>query len=664
MLAYYKTEVPFLRLVLAFGLGIIVSVCLNLAPSFPINFTFYCLIALCLWSALTYKKAKLYLKRPFTGALIYSTVFFAGISISNQRKEIYHEQHFSRLKAEKLVVLINEKPKINKNYVSFLAQVKATVKDKKLEDCKGKLLIDCRMDSAKSATLTYGDVLLVDADYKETEAPKNPAEFNYKRYLQLQNIYHKGSLQAPQLQKLDSDCGNPIIAFALRFREAQVAKFNAHLQNNEAKAVASTLILGYRAQLDHALMLTYSNTGTMHVLSVSGMHVAIVAGFLSFLLSFMNKKRSTRLLKTILMVTLIWFYALTTGLAPSVTRAAIMISFVLIAKAYGKRVNVFNILGLSALMLLIYNPFYLFDVGFQLSYIAVGGLIFIYPKIKNCYCPQNYFVGQIWSVMAVSIAAQLITAPFSMFYFHQFPVYFLLSNVFIVLPAAVVMYVGFVFLSLASVFPNVEVPAKALEYAIVFMNEGLKKIEVIPHGSINQLWHGFFEIGLLYAALFCIICAHKNIRYLRLSCLFLAVFVCRLSYLEFTKMQQQNLMVFNVPKHRALALLNGRDAIVVSDLSTTDNAFQFSVKPYLDSCQVQNIKMVDIGQVQALKFKNTKLYIGSGKNTPTIKTDWLLSRVAKKSQVSYHNNTLSENNLYSNIYINNFNVNKATEFKW
>lgn len=629
MIAYYKTEVPFLRLVLCFIIGVAISINLNFAPDFIYEFTFYCSFSLCLLSAVFYQKLKLYLKRGFTGVLIYFTMFMAGIVITNQRKQIFQTTHFSKLRANELLVVVNENPKIKGDIARFNVNVKANVFDNTITASTGKLLIALRFDSTKNLSLNYGDLILIKAKYQTTEPSYNFAEFNYKRYLSFQNIYHQTFINQKQIALIDSNQGNPIIAFALKFRDKQVVKINEYLTDTGAKAVASTLILGYRETLDKELLTTYSNTGTMHVLSVSGMHVAIVAVMLNFLLGFMNRKKRLKIIKAIIIISLIWFYALVTGLAPSITRAAIMISFVLIAKAKARPVNVFNVLGFSAFVILLYNPFSLVNVGFQLSYIAVGGLIYLYPKVEAWYRPENKIIKAVWVVMAVSISAQLATAPLSLFYFHQFPVYFILSNVFIVLPATMIMYIGFAFLTAASIFPKLQLIALFLEKLIIFTNNGLQLIEGLPHANITQVWLNNYEVILSYFLLAVILFSTKHIKFLRLSCMLLALLVFSITFRKFQHIKQKNVAFFALRKNTAVAFIKGRSAVVLTDLANDEYTYLFSVKPYLDSCQINNLEFLNphiIAGEKTYRFeeKSLKIIDETGFNKAPTKQDWLL----------------------------------------
>ena len=197
--------------------------------------------------------------------------------------------------------------------------------------------------------------MLIPAKYNIIDPPFVPAEFNYKQYLQYQNVFYQAYLYPGQFKLVSSGNGNPLIAHSLGLRQRLVEKLKVNMRDTNAIAVASTLILGYKADLSNDLLQAYSKTGTVHVLSVSGAHVAIVYILLTFALSFLNGFKAGRVVKAIIIVTLIWYYAMLTGFSPAVCRAALMISFLITGKTFNRYINTLNLMAASAFVLLIYN---------------------------------------------------------------------------------------------------------------------------------------------------------------------------------------------------------------------------------------------------------------------------------------------------------------------
>jgi competence protein ComEC len=269
------------------------------------------------------------------------------------------------------------------------------------------------------------------------------------------------------------------------------------------------------------------------------------------------------------------------------------------------------------------------NVGFQLSYLAVAGLIYIQPKVSLIYQPENKIIQYIWSIMSVSIAAQIATAPISLFYFHQFPVYFVLSNIFIVIPAMLIMYIGIVFLTLSFYVPLAKILGIILDYVINFTNYGLKIVEEIPNANITQVWLSFFEIVIFYLLIVFVLKATTQKKYINLALVFLFILVISISYKKFETLKQKQVMFFSLRKNTAVAFIKGSNAVLVSDLSIDENTYKFSVKPYLDSSQIEEIQFYNPHLTQnekMIKFEGKSLKIINQKNnlSQTNRQDWLL----------------------------------------
>ncbi|KQM66135.1 hypothetical protein ASE74_09625 [Pedobacter sp. Leaf216] len=380
----FKAEYVFVRILLPFVIGIVL--CYFFATKSCLQFL-QIITGLCFASIIiinsTYKKFKAYQYKGIFGILFFVFFFNLGGLLCLHNNETLKENYFANKKYTNLRVWVKDEPQISNHILRFKAEVISGYQNEQHIKLSGHLLFAVRLDSVTPLTINYGDEIMVSTQYAEVEPPYNPAEFNFKAWLANQNIYHQAFIDENHLIKTGKNKGNVLIAFALKLREQQVRKYRKLIKSDEAFAVASTLILGYRADLNKETLSAYSKTGTIHALSVSGAHVAIIYVVLDFLFLFMNRKRLLKILKLILICTLIWGYALLTGLSPSVVRSAIMISILITAKVLSKNTNSYNILAFSAFCQLIYNPFLIWDVGFQLSYLAVFGLIYLQPKIYN-----------------------------------------------------------------------------------------------------------------------------------------------------------------------------------------------------------------------------------------------------------------------------------------
>jgi competence protein ComEC len=596
MIAAHKGEIPFAVLLIPFIAGI--------ACGLNINYTGYILFllgtlvsvaAVFILLNIGYKYFSVYKHKWLGGILTHLLLFLTGWIALINYNELNSKKHFSKSKADYLIIKINNEPKLNGKTLRFTVEVEQNISGNKVTPSTGNLLIAIKDSSA--ANLYYGDRLMIPANYQAVAPPANPAEFNYRRYLANQNIHYQCYLTSGQFFVLERNTGNALIAASLRLRQHLVEKFKQHMHSPEAIAVASTLIFGYKADLSNDVLQAYSKTGTIHVLSVSGAHVAIVFILLEFMFGFLNRFKYGRTIKAVLIITLIWYYALLTGFSPAVCRAAVMISMVIIGKTYSRTVNTLNILAISAFFLLLYNPLFITDVGFQLSYLAVAGLIIFQPILYKSFRFKAKWANKLWLLCSVSLAAQVITFPLSAFYFHQFPVYFLVSNLFIIIPSAVIMYSGIAYLLLGWVPFLGSALGFVLERSILFMDKTLAVIEHAPWSGISKIWITPVEYLLLYVIIISPFYFLYNRRtwLLQLGFTAMLILAVSVSVKRWNNLRTSAVTILNLRKHTGIVIRKGVKAAVITDLSDTDKVFKYSVQPFLDSCQVSDVKLYKPG---------------------------------------------------------------------
>ena len=286
----------------------------------------------------------------------------------------------------------------------------------------------------------YGDVLLIKGQPQLVPPPSNPEEFDYRRFLSFKNIYHQRFIKKDNAKQIGFAPPGWIDYYALKTRKWADNTIRQYVSGEREKALASGLVLGITDGLDDELLSAYRATGTLHVLAVSGLHVGILYGIVLLILTPLNKLKKGPWIAAVISIAILWAYAFVTGLSPSVLRAVTMFSFVAIAKPGGHRTNIYNTLAVSAFLILWYDPFFIMSVGFQLSYLAVLVIVYVQPGLYNVWNPANRILDEIWKVSSVSIAAQISTFSLSLFYFHQFPNYFLMSNL-VAIPASFVVLV-------------------------------------------------------------------------------------------------------------------------------------------------------------------------------------------------------------------------------
>ena len=582
-----SSELFYVRAMIPFVLGIV------FVSTFPeaIDCRVFFVVALSILATLfvlnmSYSYFNLYRRKPYIAILISLLIFVIGCAATSNANEFLWKKHFSKKRFNYLRIMVAQEPQIKGVYLSFKAEVLSSY-DKHCETkVIGHLLVSIKANTAKPLTLKYGDELIIPNFVKETVANPNPATFNYKKWLSLQQVNHQIFVPQEDVQILGSNTGNAVIKLALAIRVKQVLYFRKILNNSDVYAVASTLILGYRADLSADVLGYYSKTGTIHALSVSGMHVGLIYLVLSSIFSFLNRSALARLARGIIILLLIWAFTFITGLSPSVLRSAVMISAFIIGRGINRSANGYNTLAFSAFIILLYDPMLLWDIGFQLSYLAVLGLIFLQPILEHWFFFKNKVLRKTWSALSISMAAQVFTFPLSIYYFHQFPIYFLISNLFILLPVTAIMYLGILVLIL-----RLDFLAGPLEWLISFTNSGLRHLSEFPFASLNSIWINKFELLVLSAAIISLLISLQSYRkYLLMLSLSLYLLLQTSTGLEkYSVLNQRTLLIYNIRKHYAIAFISGNEAVILTELQTNEKLFKQNILPYLEQQRVTKI---------------------------------------------------------------------------
>ncbi len=355
----------------------------------------------------------------------------------------------------------------------------------------------------KSKTsLLPGQVIWVEKSPESIPPPTFPDEFDYKSFLARSEIHYRQFI-GEKFRVVDSvQVVTP--AFWLEdFRKKLVDIIDAKVPHSESRQIAAALLLGQQQELDKEIRNAYAETGTMHILAVSGLHVGIIYAILLFPLKGIRLKKTPRKIYLLAVVSLIWMYALLTGFSPSVIRAATMFSLFTAGQMRERKPSSFNILAFSAILMIAFDPDVIYEVGFQLSYLAVGGILLLQPLILRWWLPPNQVLEYIWQLTAVSLAAQLATFPLSIYYFHIFPSYFLLANLIIIPLSFLVMQAGIPLL----IFGWVPYLSDGLGWLVSWMiwlqNWITFTIQLLPGGNLGRLTITLAGMILVWGVLIC-----------------------------------------------------------------------------------------------------------------------------------------------------------------
>ena len=429
-----------------------------------------------------------------------------------------------------------------------------------------------KSDSAFS--LRYGDLIAIAAPIRELAPPLNPEEFDYRTYLMHKGITGQAYLKDDDWMDLQTNNANPIYAFSYRFRDVLLASLRRSGLNNDEFGVAAAILLGYDDKLADEVRKNYVAAGSMHILCVSGMHVGIIYLIASFLLGFLKRKKWQKTLKQVLLLALIWLYALIAGLSPSILRASLMITFVIVGELIERKGFIINSIAASAFVLLCVNPYNLFEIGFLLSYAAVVGIVVLQKPIYHLLYVKNKLLDRAWEITAVALAAQVATIPFTLFYFHQFTTYFWLSNLFMTPISFLVIISGMVLL-LVSWVPYVNVLVGYLVWGTVYvMNAFVSWVEHLPMSIVKGLYISDFEFFLLILAfvlLLLMVAMRKRRLFIPLLSALLLMMVSVTIRLYKTD-KQMEMTFFSLRSHTAVDFVKGREHLLLSDSALMDDA--------------------------------------------------------------------------------------------
>jgi competence protein ComEC len=566
--------------------------------------------------------------------IVYGWLAYAGVLNTHWANPTTHKHHYSQTAhiPGLLLARINEVP-VEKN-ASYQANVTILGKmmSGNLEPQSGKAMLNLPADS-QSNRLTYGDLVVVNTSLQPIEPPKNPYEFDYAGYLANKHIHHQLRPKADRWYATGENTANGFYAWMFNIHLKALSILQAHLPEREQFGVAAAMLLGHRAHLDAEVRQRYTLTGAMHVLAVSGMHVGLLffmLGWVVLPLQYFKKPW----LRLVLLLSIIWLYALLTGGSPSVLRASLMFSLFALGQTMLKKPNSLNILASSALILLLIEPRQLLDVGFQLSYLAVLGIIFFYRPLVNLWPIKNKVARFFWQGTCVSIAAQVATLPLVLYYFHQIPLYALLANLGLLLLAPAVMFCGFAVLVLNGV-PGLSWALGKLLWGLLWvLNEMLLLIASMPNAAWKAIYPSPLEVlaglGLLLS-----VAVALQMSWVKPT-IAAGYFILLLLLVNTTKVydqkQQQTLIVYQYPQQTAIAGIQGPSASLWADsLALSDTAImERSVYPYLHANGTQ------VPDVTVLTPQKTNHYFTVGDKRIALLRDYSRRNLPKeKLEVDY-----------------------------
>jgi competence protein ComEC len=522
--------------------------------------------------------------RWLSGVIFYFVFFMTGLNSCLLYTSTNYPDHFLKSSADYFIVRIITPATYTGKVAKTDAEVIACFVDSGWVKSSGKIKLYFQ---SESTGISYGHFFIIHGKPAKIPKPLNPDEFNYANYLAGKNVYAQLYVASDKFKQLSMHDVNFIFDFSWKLRDYLVSILKRSLPEEDIYGVASALLVGYEEDIGSAVLKAYSSSGTLHVLSVSGMHVALIYKVLEWLFSFLLKMNRGRHVYFASIIICVWFYSLLSGLSPSVLRAAMMLTIVVVGKWLSRTSSVYNCMFVSCFILLAFNPFLLQEVGFQLSLLAVGGIVFVHPLLFRIYTPPGKLMYAVWSVISISLCAQLMTFPIGIFYFHQFPNLFLISNL-IIIPATTVAIYASILLVMVSKVPLLGyITGKIVYISIWLSNETALMTDQIPGAVIFGISIKGYEVVFLYILIILLIIFLLRRQALYLALLFAGgIIFSSFQCFENIKVKQQYAInVFAVKGKSVILFREGSKAFMMLDKqdSLSDPGINYHCSAYLYS---------------------------------------------------------------------------------
>ena len=586
---------PFVYLFMLFASGIVSNYCFDFQMRFDVFMGFFMICSLAYFLLKSQSQIRFWILIAFLMATL--GALRMDLQLENTSEVQPNGKHFLRIKE------YQEKEGWSKG----IGQLMKVDKHQLIEthqsvlffvNTKGKLLVN--------------DVIAVDADLTPIQNKNNPGEFNMQLFWKIKDVKEMLFFQETDYKLVDK--------IPLSFWDKAMQKTSSvwtsfleqHLTGNEL-AIAKALILGDKSDLDTETQNTFSATGTMHVLAVSGLHIGLIMQLLMAIAKYFSKYISRKKAITII-VGILWFYSVLTGFSPSIIRSIFMFSILMGAQLSGRNYNAINTLFFSAFIILLFQPMYLFDVGFQLSYLAMLGIFLLYEPIKNWFNIKNKWLRYVWEGTAVGFAAQVMTAPLTLYYFHQFPNYFAISNLGVMAFSGAILGLGIALLVVGKIPLLNSLVAWLLFASIFLMFLSIQWVEQLPGAVAYGFEISLFCSALLSFVLFLLVKLSPQSKYWKWASLSLVGALIFVIHTRFSNQEEKHICIFN-NNQLLMVIKKGDQALCLYDaLKEKEIKLKYTIdayrKIYPSTMKYFNIRRKNID----IQFGNEKVSVHKKEN--------------------------------------------------
>ena len=562
-------QFPLAKITLWFVLGILFAFYENLIPrtAFILLFSSSGLFLMaCLFSN------KMVVQNSYFGITTFFLSFCLGTTTQVIHNESYQENNYIHQinkanQEDTLEVVLREKIKGSNRNDRYIALVKRL----NGKESRGRILVNI-LKNPSNAPLSIGSNIQIKGTIFKHQAPTNPNQFDYGRYLKNKSILAQIYAHGNEI-KISRSIDQNIWYYADLLRTKIINNLRIHHFKEEELQVISALILGQQQDIAPEILHDYQYAGAIHILSVSGLHVGFILLFITFILKPLPKNKIGNTIRLVTILISLWGFALLAGLSPSVVRSVTMFSFVTIGLHLKRNTSIFHTLVVSILFILLFQPSFLFDIGFQLSYIALFFILWLQPLLSKLWQPQNKILLYFWDILTVSFAAQIGALPLSIYYFHQFPGLFFVTNLIIIPFLSVIMALGVLLMLLAAFDYVPRIPAQIVEWSISLLNKIINQIASFEQFIIKDIPFNWLLLISLYLLLIAVFILLKKPQFRTFLFAMIALILFQATYFgsRWTNQSQKEWIVFNSRKNTLITERIGEKTWVYSNDSLLKN---------------------------------------------------------------------------------------------
>lgn len=616
-------QFPLARITFGFVLGIIAAFYLKPTASIAFILLLISFIAFGITYFLSRKNA---IPPLFFGLVTCFLSFFIGTTTQITHNDFFQKSnyiHYSSIfeKPHLLSVTLREKLKSSNSNDRYIAIVNHI---DQLEST-GRVILNVRKDSLQHV-FEIGNILQIKTTLQKNSSPNNPDQFDYSKYLENKQIFAQLYADTDEI-RINTEIEKNIWYYTSKLRSTIIRNLEKSDFHKTELNVAIALILGQQQDISPEIIRDYQYAGAVHILSVSGLHIGFILLFVTFILKPLPNTKRGSLFKLIIILSSLFLFGIIAGLAPSVVRSVTMFSFVAIGNHLRRSVNIYHTLLVSILIILLFEPSFLFDVGFQLSYIALFFIIWLQPLLASVWLPKNKITKYIWDILTVSFAAQIGTLPLSIYYFHQFPGLFFVTNLVIIPLLSIIMVLGVVVMVLAAFGYVPFVFAKPLEWSIYYLNKIINSIASLEQFIIHNISFNYSLLITSYLLIIAAVIWFKKPNFSKFIFLLITIVILQTSFLQnrYNIQNQQEWVVFNLKKTTLITERNGTDVSMYAN----DSILKISRKnSTLNSYLVGNFSILKtkkrLQNIAFFKGKKIMTIDSSGIYPKNIKPDILM----------------------------------------